>query len=196
MLVNQGLVIGYHGCDESVRDQLVDRSLPHLFQSKNPYDWLGDGIYFFENDYDRALHFANMAARYPNKKLTRGRIDTPSVVGAVIRLGTCWDLSTTSGMQLFKNVHARMTEVGIQPKHNKAADANDEDLILRPFDRAIINTGNALFDSERQSYDSMRALYSQGKSVIDGSGFKELTHVQIAIRNPRCILGYFTPINS
>ena len=47
------LVIAYHGCDESVRDAVVMGQ--ELKRSENPYDWLGNGIYFWENDEQRTI---------------------------------------------------------------------------------------------------------------------------------------------
>lgn len=194
-LEDSKLVIGYHGCDAKVRDQLVSRKLAHLEMSNNPYDWLGTGIYFYENDAKRALHFATAAATYPDRKYSAKPIESPSVVGAVLRLGTCWDLSSQVGLKVFQATHDRMVEQGIPlPKPNKQANPEDEDLILRPFDRAVINTGHNAQSDIKASYDSVRSIFSQGSAVVSGSGFKKLNHVQIAIRNTQCILGYFVPI--
>ena len=163
--------------------------------SNNPYDWLGTGIYFYENDVERALHFATAAAQHPDRKYSVKPIQTPSVVGAVLRLGACWDLSSQVGLKVFKGTHDEMVKQGVPlPRANKQADSNDEDLILRPFDRAVINTGHKAQSAKKASYDSVRSIFSQGSAVVCGSGFKKLNHVQIAIRNPKCILGYFDPI--
>ena len=64
------LVIGYHGCDQTTCDALVAGST-QLRPSCNPYDWLGDGIYFFEADWRRALKFAIASCERPYDKLTR-----------------------------------------------------------------------------------------------------------------------------
>jgi hypothetical protein len=40
-----GLVLGFHGCDKSVADKIFAGE-EDLVASKNPYDWLGSGIYF------------------------------------------------------------------------------------------------------------------------------------------------------
>lgn len=40
-------VFGFHGCDEDVRDKLINN--PKYFQiSDKSYDWLGHGMYFWE----------------------------------------------------------------------------------------------------------------------------------------------------
>ncbi|MFN9610672.1 MAG: hypothetical protein ACK546_00735 [bacterium] len=34
-------------------------------------------------------------------------------------------------------------------------------------------------------------MFEEGELVYPGAGFRDRTHVQIAIRNPEMILGYF-----
>ncbi len=41
-----GLILGFHGCDLSVRDKVVSKKGFNLTKSENEYDWLGHGIYF------------------------------------------------------------------------------------------------------------------------------------------------------
>jgi hypothetical protein len=44
------LIIGFHGCDESVRNRLLSKP-NKINKSEKPYDWLGHGVYFWENNY-------------------------------------------------------------------------------------------------------------------------------------------------
>ena len=71
-----GLLMGFHGCEKSVRDSIVSGA-SMLKASENGYDWLGAGFYFWENNYDRALEFAQNP---PGKK----KFKVPSVLGAII----------------------------------------------------------------------------------------------------------------
>ena len=73
-------VLGYHGCDTDVGEQLL---AGEAFQpSDNDYDWLGPGIYVWEANPRRGLEFATEAMR------RRGSgISQPFVIGAVIDLG-------------------------------------------------------------------------------------------------------------
>jgi len=52
-----GLLIGFHGCDRSRQQELLQNSAT-IPTSDKPYDWLGHGMYFWENNYDRALQWA------------------------------------------------------------------------------------------------------------------------------------------
>lgn len=47
------LVLGFHGCDESVFERVIYRGEP-MKKSENSYDWLGHGIYFWEQNKQRA----------------------------------------------------------------------------------------------------------------------------------------------
>lgn len=51
------LILGFHGCSKDVGMKAINGDDELIF-SHNTYDWLGDGVYFWENDYDRALEFA------------------------------------------------------------------------------------------------------------------------------------------
>ena len=43
-------VFGYHGCDQALADDLIAgrRSIADWPLSRNAYDWLGHGLYFWE----------------------------------------------------------------------------------------------------------------------------------------------------
>lgn len=43
------MVLGFHGCDEFVGEDILSGKVRHLATSVNKYDWLGEGIYFWES---------------------------------------------------------------------------------------------------------------------------------------------------
>jgi len=57
-------------------------------------------------------------------------------------------------------------------------------LLLRELDRA---------DAKLPSYDSVKGVFTEGEELYNNAGFKEKDHIQICIRNPNCIKGYFLP---
>jgi hypothetical protein len=79
------LIIGFHGCDESVRDKVISGQ-EMLYESRNSWDWLGYGYYFWENNYRRAFDWALNLQK-------QGRIRRSAVLGAMLYLGNCFDLS-------------------------------------------------------------------------------------------------------
>ena len=70
--IRPNLIIGFHGCDADVRDKLINNP-DTIVASKEPYDWLGHGMYFWENNYHRALQWAQ-------DKYKRGKIKVPAVI--------------------------------------------------------------------------------------------------------------------
>ena len=47
------LVVGFHGCKKDVYQKVIHQGQP-LKASNNSYDWLGNGIYFWEQNLERA----------------------------------------------------------------------------------------------------------------------------------------------
>jgi len=190
--MNHGsLIVAYHGCDVTVRDDLVSGRLECLDQSKNSYDWLGDGIYFFEADADRALRFANASSQQPQKQYTRRPIATPAVVGALLRVQSCLDMTTQEGRRLYIEKHAELVKDGVQLQPNAPASEDDEEIILRHLDRFVINAICAEQEKNGNPYDIVRGAFPQGKPIATSSAFHENTHIQLAVREERCILGWF-----
>jgi hypothetical protein len=190
-------VVAYHGCDIKIGSKIIEGEIMHLSPSKNPYDWLGDGIYFFEDDLLRAQVFAKAAAAAPGKKLTAKPITYPYAIGAVIRLGNCLDLSKQNGIDELIKAHEAL-ERGKGPDQelpaNKGAGEGDEEGILHNLDRAVINYlhGRRIADG-KAPFDTVRGFFHQGKPAFPTSAIGQLSHVQIAVRNTSCILGYFHP---
>ncbi len=50
-----GVIYGFHGCDRRVGEAVLASHTQHLKSSKNDYDWLGHGIYFWEASPERGL---------------------------------------------------------------------------------------------------------------------------------------------
>ena len=86
------LMIGFHGCDESVRNNIVNQP-DKVKSSQELYDWLCHGFYLWENNYERAL------LRAKDKK-KRGSIVNPSVVGVVYQLNNCLDFTDSAFINL------------------------------------------------------------------------------------------------
>jgi len=84
-----GLILAFHGCDQSVADNVISGKSP-LVHRKNKYDWLDHGIYFWNNSPSRALEYATFLKDNPQR--SKQKIEHPAVIGAVINLGVCLDL--------------------------------------------------------------------------------------------------------
>lgn len=154
-----GLVLGFHGCDIELRDKIITGA-EQLKQSTNSYDWLGNGIYFWENSPARALDFAEELMRVPRKK--GSKIKTPSVLGAVIDLKHCLDLTEFKNLQILKSGYETLKELlgtqGLQLPENKNIGLSN-DFLMRHLDCAVIETIHAYNDFSNR-YDSVRGMFS------------------------------------
>jgi hypothetical protein len=79
-------IIGFHSCDRKVGLRVLNGK-DELRPSKNSWDWLGSGIYFWEQNPVRALVYAMESAQ--RKQFNKIRIKSPFVIGAIIDLGNC-----------------------------------------------------------------------------------------------------------
>lgn len=186
-----GLILGFHGCDQSVADKII-AGKDSLKESKNEYDWLGHGIYFWENNPSRALDYAKFLKKNPGR--SKSKIKKPAVLGAVIQLGYTLDLLDHSNLELVKAAHQSLVistqKLGINFPSNKPL-GKEKDLLLRPLDCAVIEKLHEI--NTGIQFDSIRAVFSEGETLYDNAGFRSKDHIQICIRNPNCIKGYFKP---
>lgn len=200
--IKPNLIFGFHGCDESVRDHLLNHPDEIIF-SKEKYDWLGHGMYFWENNYERALKWAE-------EKKARGRIKQPSVIGAALFLGYCCDFLDATYIGLLKeyfDLMASTYQLRDQPLPENKDLPHDQykDKILRVLDCAVIEymhteilyKANSDIKTKGVStskiFDSARGVFTEGGPVFEGAGILEKSHIQICIRNPNCIKGFFLP---
>lgn len=184
---NRHLCIGFHGCDKELAERLITRQR-EIQPSQNEYDWLGTGSYFWENDPARALEFARDVKK----------CSTPFVIGAVLDLGYCLDLTCRENTDLLKSVYDNIVKdllVAGKVRHNKAGRGSiTGDILLRYLDCATIETLHAFNrDCGKREFDSVRAGFWEGRELYDSAGFREKNHIQLCIRNPKCILGLFLP---
>lgn len=187
-----GLVIGFHGCSQELRDDVINGKTS-LRPSNNPWDWLGDGIYFWQNNYERAYHYANNPP--PNIN-----IEHPAVLGAVFNLGNCLDFTDKKYIDLLKSsfntLHKTVKMEGKSLPQNSNSKGNEDsnDKTLRRLDCSVIKTlHEELQLLGEYPFDSVRAAFFEGNEVYKGAGFLDKTHIQICIRNPNLIKGYFIP---
>ena len=191
-------VLGFHGCDKSVADEIISHSSKHLERSTNEYDWLGHGIYFWENNPARALEYAAFLKGHP-ERISKGKkpIKTPAVVGAIIDLGYCLNLLEAHSLDVVKQGYSSLHELrkssGLGMPQNIGAKGNKE-LLLRNLDCAVIEAVHAFNKGVgKPDYDTVRGMFIEGKPIYKGAGIYDKSHIQICVRNQNCIKGYFHP---
>jgi len=162
--------IGYHGTSETA----AQRILASGFEvSRNEYDWLGDGAYFFQDAPARALEWARQRFE-----------DSAAVVGAEIDLEDCIDLLDvgwhTAVQESYADLLRRLT-ASAQPVPRQTSGAHR-------LDRVVINRTVALLESHGIVARTVRAAFVEGEPLFPGSALWSRTHVQIAVRDPAAIV--------
>jgi hypothetical protein len=156
-----------------------------MLASKNPWDWLGYGIYFWENNYERALQWA-----YEH-------FDEPAVIGAVIELGYCLNLTDSKKIEDVKKAYKMLQKRYIgkeseMPRNKNVV--NNRDFLIRDLDCAVIQQLHEYrSEAELPPYETVRGVFVEGKEIYLNSGFKDKTHIQICVVKPDCIKGLFKP---
>jgi hypothetical protein len=182
-----GLILGFHGCDESLRDQVI-LGKTSLKSSNNDHDWLGGGIYFWANSPERALEFASQPR-------LRSKISKPAVLGAVIDLKNCLDLLEYKNLAIVKQTYEHLTKIMeaahfTLPKNIQPAGSNEN--LIRKLDCFVIESLHKLTPKDKQ-YDSVMSVFLEGEELYENAGFRTKNHIQICVRNQNCIKGYFLP---
>ena len=176
-------ILGYHGCDLRVGERLLTGIA--FKPSNNDYDWLGPGIYFWEANPLRGLEFAEEAS---NRKTSN--ISKPFVIGAVIELGLCLDLTTSSALEWVRIAYQSLVDVTRAAALDLPSNSKDE--LRRNLDCAVVRRLHTILETQKlPAVDTLKGVFTEGEPVYPGAGFREKTHIQIAVRNPQCIKGVF-----
>jgi hypothetical protein len=188
-MVSHSLVIAYHGCDLRVARNIVSLK-DHLKPSKNAWDWLGHGIYFWEDSHARAKRWAHEESQRHGSQ-----IKSPSAVGAIIDLGNCLNLADAEALKQIRVAHDAYlqicNEAGAPVARNRGSH-----LRARYLDCAVMETLHQLRqEEEQQPIETVRGFFMEGQELYAGAGFRELDHIQICVRSPKKIIGCFWPHN-
>ena len=121
----------------------------------------------------------------------------PAVIGCVLDLGYCLDLMDYSSRDILINSYDILkweTETqGYELPENRNIGKNT-DLLIRELDCAVIERAHYYREEKGlDPFDSVRGTFIEGKPIYPNAGFRDKTHIQICIRNPNCIKGYFSP---
>ncbi len=187
------LILGFHGCDREVGERILQGKVSHLRKSENRYDWLGHGIYFWENNPERALQFARKLRVHPRHG--KAPVKSPFVLGAIIDPGHCLNLMDTKSLQLVRQAYAHLHEISATAEvalPTNKTDKKSGELLQRDLDCAVIETLHKLNEmNELAPYDTVRGVFEEGDALYPNAGFRGKTHIQICVRNPASIKGYF-----
>lgn len=207
MYFSQNIVFAFHGCDQSIANEVFNNQVK-LKDSTNKHDWLGHGVYFWQDDPERALDWAKNDAK----------VSKPAVVGAVIHLGKCLDLlnfKMASGVKdvysamcqdlgdLGQDIPVNLKKAGDEFFGGRGLDCAVIEYVHTVLEKSILNdlgitkskyNSKELIQKHPLYHDSVRGMFPEGNELYPNAGFREKNHIQICVRNPNCILAYFKPI--
>ena len=168
-------IIAYHGTTEAEADRLVDGE--PFKPSDKDYEWLGNGIYFWEYAPRQAWWWTKEQRKHTN----------PAVVGAIIRLGNCLDLLDPENVRSLKRAHddilPRWERVGIKAPKNVRH--------RKYLDCAILNWYYLQSDDDGKPIETCRGVYvptKTAKRVWKGSWIYDEAHIQVCVRQRKNIL--------
>lgn len=186
-------VRGYHGTSLDIAQQIAANRLPFK-PSVNNDDWLGGGIYFFQDGLSRARTWA--VNRY------RDGAEIPAVLAVDIDLTHCIDLFDSSACfalsrayQAFEihaaNLLADPVQAGLCVENGdvfttacREVDPRKRKPIQNFRDRAMVDWYVDRLLKNGQPVNSVRGMFLSGKAVFPESHLFNWAHAQIAVVNP------------
>jgi hypothetical protein len=169
---NSLTIYGYHGTSQARAANILKHG---FLASDNDYDWLGTGIYFFQDAPIRAKQWATK--QHPND---------PAVLRAVIDLDNCIDLFDIGWQPLLKSLYNPFVEqwrTTNQPLPRQDPDRSK----AHRLDCSFLNYSIELLSRQDLLIESVRAAFMEGERLFPDSAIFDLAHIQIAIRNPSLI---------
>ena len=181
-------VIGFHSCDKEVGLKVLNGQ-EELIASQNSWDWLGEGIYFWEQDSVRALSYAIESSQ--RKQFNKIPIKTPFVLGAIIQLGNCLNLVESESLQIlsaaYEGLKKIMEEAGQKLPANKGNNRALDCKVIQYIHQTNKEQG-------LKAYDTIRCAFPEGDEAYPGASITSRLHIQICVLNKECITGYFLPL--
>lgn len=170
-------VIGYHACATDVADRLLAGE--PFRPSRNDWDWLGTGVYFWEFGHQRAHDWAQQWPRLQGKSF--------AVVGAILQLGNCLDLLDTDHTRRLAEFAGRYVAVGGVVPANSGPKRLGDCFLVNEYCERMTEAGTP--------FDTVRGLFQEGARLVAGSEIRLENHIQIVARRPEAIIGLFRPRN-
>lgn len=166
------LILGFHGCDKLIAEKVINRECD-LKESKNDYDWLGSGIYFWQNSPERAMEYAMTAMGR-----TKSTIKEPAVVGAIIDLGNCLDLLEMKHIQEVKSAYTVFKKIETKDKSQNEL-IQDGLPMLRKLDRAVIEMVHTIRKDKENLFIEVENIFRTISFLIKQSNKIEYKNIII-----------------
>ena len=166
---DKALIQGFHGTNVHAAGSILQRNFT---LSRNDYDWLGDGLYFFQDAPARAWEWAS--SRYGSEA---------AVIGAVIRLTDCMDfldIEWAKALTALYDAFLSQLKRGNHPLPAQTSGAHR-------LDRAVINYSVGVLAEQGVQVRVVRAAFIEGVPIFPQSALFDRAHVQVAVRDTMLI---------
>lgn len=165
-------VYGYHGTSQTKAISILENG---FLASDNDYDWLGTGIYFFQDAPIRAKQWA--IEQHPNE---------PAVICARIQLDNCIDLFDIKWFPILENIY-NLFDDQYRSANRPLPKQNPSRSKAHRLDCAFFNFASQLLSDREQTVACIRAVFVEGESLFPDSAIFNLAHAQIVIKNSALI---------
>ena len=160
------IVKAYHGTSSSIA-HIIEREGFQL--SRNTYDWLGDGVYFFQDGLLRAWEWAG--ARHG---------EDAAIIGADIHIVNCLDMLDLGWNEVLSDGYDGYIQLLRKTGRSEPTQSGR----AHPLDREVINYTVSVLNDNGIPIACVRASFREGRPVYPNSAFFDRSHIQIAVRDP------------
>jgi hypothetical protein len=152
---------GYHGTKGVYARQIV--SSGYFKPSLDENDWLGSGVYFFEDDIKQAYYYCIKAKKYTSWAILWARIEADNVI----------DLTKLDHFEEFQKIAKKIKDRYLKTKEGKP--------------RKLINSVVLDMMYKLKPYDVVRCHFEVPSGfVVDRTNVKAM-QTQLCVRNANCI---------
>lgn len=165
-------VIGYHGTSAERATKIMREGFK---ASVNPYDWIGTGVYFFEENLAYAKEWAGRLYK-----------DKAAVIGAAIDLTGVLDLTENAALRSLKQTAQNLQKIFGEIRMPMPKNDGPK---KRYFDKFLIDLYCEISAKSDIAFPVVRGLFEEGDPIHAHSHIRHLTHIQLAVRDQMAILG-------
>ncbi len=181
--MNEKTLIGYHGTLKNKVQDILQNGFKPSISEENELEWLGDGIYFWEDDYYAVQwNIIDIERRHLTKNIENFNNYDIIESKLVVSKSKLFELSSPEGSIIYNNFKKKLTD-----KFLKAGLEEEMKELKLKSDKFWINLleDNGFFDE----FDIITAVYKNSKSI---EKFKDdivlNTQKQICVKNQKCII--------
>lgn len=140
------------------------------------YDWLGEGIYFWEASRTRAQQWA-----------ARQFGEQADVLEVELDLGQCLDLLESTFHDAIRATYQNLRTVyrsqGWTLPKNQRKRHDLDCLVMNKF----VHFMERFADQPGVRFQTVRGAFEEGRPLFPGSAIRSESHIQIAVRDVQCI---------